>query len=99
MKWKNNTWRYATAFVVTLILLNPEMADLALFIDAAGLDLILLLLEVQILAISGALLNTFVNPCFKKIKRLFEAVLFLMHGTPSITNHQAVYYSCPARQH
>ena len=57
MNWKNKVWKYATAFVVVLIILNPEMAELALFIDAIGLELFLMLLEVQVIALAGALLH------------------------------------------
>lgn len=51
--WKNKAWKYATAIVVAIIILNPEMAELALFIDAVGLELFFMLIEIQILVALG----------------------------------------------
>ena len=36
MSWKIILWQYFTAFAVLRIILNPELAQLALFIDAIG---------------------------------------------------------------
>jgi len=36
VKWKSKLWKYATAFIVVLIILNPEIIELALFVDAVG---------------------------------------------------------------
>ena len=66
MSWKNRLWKYATALVVVLLFLNPEMAQLALFIDAAGLELFLLLIEIQVIGFLGALFGTRVTPLFGK---------------------------------
>ena len=51
--WKNKAWKYATAIVVAIIILNPEVAELALFIDAVGLEVFFMLIEVQILVALG----------------------------------------------
>ena len=70
MKWKDRYWRYATAIVVVLILLNPETVHFALFLDAVGLDLFLILTEVQIFAIMGTVLSYYIKPvkaCLKLI--------------------------------
>jgi hypothetical protein len=40
--------------VVLLVILNPETADLAAFVHAVGLDVFLLLLEIQFLVVLGA---------------------------------------------
>jgi hypothetical protein len=40
--------------IVVLIIFNPEMAELAIFIDAIGLEMFLMLLEVQVLVILGS---------------------------------------------
>jgi hypothetical protein len=69
VNWKNKVWKYATAFVVVLIILNPELAELALFIDAIGLELFLMLLEVQVVAIAGAIFHTRVKPITILAKR------------------------------
>jgi uncharacterized membrane protein YkgB len=51
MDWKDRFWRYATGIVVVLILLSPEMIHLAAFIDTVGLELFVLLIEVQTIVI------------------------------------------------
>jgi hypothetical protein len=71
VNWKNKVWKYATAFVVALIILNPEMAELALFIDAIGLELFLMLLEVQVIALAGALFHTSIKPISILTKRVW----------------------------
>jgi hypothetical protein len=71
MGWKDKAWKYATAFVVVLIILNPELAEMALFIDAVGLEMFLFLVEVQVVAILGAFLNTRIRPVYIYIKNMF----------------------------
>ena len=76
MNLKNKAWKYATAITVVLIILNPEMVNLALFIDAVGLEMFLMLLEVQVLAILGAFLTTKIKPILAYIKN-FQVYHFL----------------------
>lgn len=67
MSWKRKYWAYITAIIVVFIALNPEMMQLALFVDAVGLDLFLLLLEVQLLAVVGAFFNKHIRPMLKYV--------------------------------
>lgn len=62
MTWKRKYWAYITAIIVVFIAFNPEMMQLALFVDAVGLELFLLLLEVQLLVVAGAFFNKYVRP-------------------------------------
>lgn len=71
VNWKDKVWKLATAFVVVLIVFNPEMVELALFIDAVGLEIFLMLLEIQVLAILGAFFNTRIKPIFTYVKHLY----------------------------
>ncbi len=66
MSVTGNVWRFITAFIVFLLLLNPEMIHLAFFIDAIGLELFLLLIQVQFVAIVLAK----VQPLTAKIENL-----------------------------
>lgn len=50
---KDKAWKIATAMIVAIIILNPEVAELALFIDAVGLEMFFILIEVQILLTLG----------------------------------------------
>ena len=70
MNWKNKAWKYATAFVVVLIIFNPEMVGFALFIDAVGLEMFLMLLEIQVLAILGAFFSIRIKSFFSYIRYL-----------------------------
>jgi hypothetical protein len=74
---KDKTWKYATAVVVVLIILNPEMIELALFIDAVGLEMFLMLFEVQLLVIMGALLNNKIKPAISSLKHFVQRYLLL----------------------
>jgi hypothetical protein len=75
VKLKDKAWKYATAFVVVLIILNPEMIELALFIDAVGLEIFLILLEVQALVIIGAFFKNKIKPTISRLKHLLEKCL------------------------
>jgi hypothetical protein len=75
VKLKDKAWKYVTAFVVVLIILNPEMIELALFIDAVGLEIFLMLFEVQVLVIIGSLLNNKIKPAISRLKLILEKCL------------------------
>ena len=62
MNIKKWMWEIATISVVCILLLNPELVSLALFVDAVGLDIFLLLIEVQIVAVSGYYFHTWFKP-------------------------------------
>lgn len=97
MDIKNKVWKYVTTIVMVFIILNPELIDLAIFIDAVGLDILLLLFEVQILAILGALVNTTVRPIFTCIKLFIEKHL-LGVSWKSIKNDPALLvFSVPSQ--
>ncbi|MCG8489716.1 MAG: hypothetical protein MI756_19765 [Chromatiales bacterium] len=55
--------------MAALLILNPEWIELALFIDAVGLEVFIMLLEVQILAIVGALFKTRIKPILQSLKQ------------------------------
>ncbi len=67
MNWKNKIWKYVTACVVLLIVLNPEMAQLSFFIDAVGLEVFLMLLEVQFLAFLSMFFGAAIKPILSYI--------------------------------
>jgi hypothetical protein len=64
--WKRKLWKYATVTVAVLFALNPEAVSFALFIDAIGLETIVMLLEMQFLAVVSAF--------FDKIRTIFAYV-------------------------
>lgn len=70
VNFRNKVWQYVTALVVLLIILNPEMAELALFIDAIGLEMFLMLLKVQVITILSGLFNSKIKPGCIYVKHL-----------------------------
>lgn len=52
-KWKDKAWKIATVIIVAIIIINPEVAELALFIDAVGLEMFFTLIEMQIFITFG----------------------------------------------
>ena len=52
MNWRSRTIKFITVLIVILFILNPETTKLAIFIDAVGLEMMLLLFEVQLLTIA-----------------------------------------------
>jgi hypothetical protein len=68
--WKKGFWKYATAAVVVLIVLSPELAHLGLVIDAIGLETMLLLLEIQILVLAGSWANRMILPAMYRLRQI-----------------------------
>lgn len=50
------------AIIIAFFALNPEILELALFINAIGFDIYLLLLEIQLLAIGGLFIQYAIRP-------------------------------------
>lgn len=67
MKIKTWVFKLVTILTISLLLLSPELAPLTLFIDTIGLDLFFLLIEVQIVAVIGNLLNIWFKPILMPI--------------------------------
>ncbi|MCU7797604.1 MAG: hypothetical protein KZQ73_07585 [Candidatus Thiodiazotropha sp. (ex Semelilucina semeliformis)] len=72
MNGKDRIWKYATTIVVVLIILNPEMLELALFIDAVGLEIFLMLLEIQVVLLVSMLFNTRIRPIIIALQRIWS---------------------------
>jgi hypothetical protein len=65
-KW---TWKVATIVGVWFLLANPELWPLAFFVDAVGLELFLVLIQVQIVAVSGYYFHRWVKPALMPLYR------------------------------
>jgi len=88
MDLKNKLWKFATFVAVVAILLNPELMELAFFIDAIGLELFLILLELQVLALLSVFYNSRIRPLLKWIKSCYTGV-FPHFTLNSIINNPA----------
>jgi hypothetical protein len=71
MNIKKSLWKVLSFLVILFFLLKPEYIALGLFIDAIGLDIFLLLLEVQFIAVSGYWFQNWLKPILKPIYLLF----------------------------
>lgn len=68
MNMRSKIWKFATTIMVFLIMLNPEMINFALFIDAIGLEIFFLLVEAQAVIILAALSGVRIRPVLDYIK-------------------------------
>lgn len=67
-------WQVTTTIIVLLFLLNPELAQVGLFIDAVGLELFMMMLEVQLLAVIAIFLSSSIKPLIQIYRRLTEVM-------------------------
>ena len=72
MNWKKSTWKIATFLVVSFLIFNPELVVFGMFVDAVGLDIFLLLLEVQVIALIGYYFQNWIKPSLNLVKRQIQ---------------------------
>ncbi|MGB0938584.1 MAG: hypothetical protein ACPGTQ_14080 [Colwellia sp.] len=74
MNLKKSSWKIASFLLVLFLISKPELMALSLLIDGIGLELFILLLEVQAIAVFGHYFqNVFkpvVKPIYKNIQKL-----------------------------
>lgn len=95
-KWKNNALKFIGAVVVIMLMLNPETIQLALFIDAVGLDMFLLLIEVQVLTIAGFMFRTSIKPVIVFFKHITWRFIFIPSWREIRKNPAAIGYMLPS---
>ena len=98
MKIRDWFWKILTLIIIGLLMLNPEFIVMSSFIDAVGLEMFSLLIEVQIISVVGYYFQNWIKPIlmpfyiyFKKIDPYFfiptqpvikEFPLILCHVIP-----------------
>jgi hypothetical protein len=70
MKFKTAIWKALTLFVVLLLILNPETIALALFIDTIGLEIFILLIELQIASLFWIFIQHHIKPTLSFLRSL-----------------------------
>ena len=65
MNFKLPFWKFATALIVLTLICNPVLIELALLIDLVGLDVFLIVIELQFVALIGYHFNMWVKPTLK----------------------------------
>jgi hypothetical protein len=91
MNWKKKLWKYATGIVVVLLVLNPEMLGLALFIDAFGLEMLVILIEIQATVVLGHLFGPRLYPVINGLRQCFRYVVAGFNRVSLSTQSSAVF--------
>ena len=76
---------------VCLLLSNPELIALGLFIDAIGLEMFVLLLQAQVIAIVSYYFHEWFKPIFKPFCRFIDK-----HDPYFFVSTKAAVKECPA---
>ena len=98
MKWKKNTWKYATAIVVIILTFNPGTVEFAIFVDVVGLDMLFLLFEVQIIAIAIFMFQISVQPVYIRISTFIKKIdpnFFISSWDIIIEYPPMIYHAIP----
>lgn len=61
-----------TIAFIGILLINPELIALAAFVDAVGLEMFLILIEVQAIAVLGYYFNSHIKPVLHPIYRKLQ---------------------------
>lgn len=72
MNLSKSSWKIVSFLLVIFLLAKPEFMTLALFIDGIGLELFVLLLEVQAVAVCGYYFQNFFKPIAKPIYKFAQ---------------------------
>ena len=72
MNFKKSLWKIASFLVVSFLIFKPELMTFALLIDGLGLELFVLLLEVQVIATFGYCFQSWFKPIAKPIYKFIQ---------------------------
>ena len=72
MNLKKSSWKISSFLLVIFLLLEPEFIDFAILIDGIGLELFVLLLEVQAIAVFGYYFQTWFKPIAKPVYKSIQ---------------------------
>jgi len=76
MHLRNTIWKIATLLVVLFHVSNPELFELAVFIDTIGLELFLLLLEAQLFVFVSSLYANQIKKSVEYLKNIFTCKIY-----------------------
>lgn len=97
MNLKNKAWKYATVFVVALIILNPETIHLAFFIDSVGLEMLLMLFEIQVVLLIGMLLNNRIKPTLDYLRHFIGGHIYMVSWKSIQEEPAYLIYAAPSQ--
>ncbi len=72
MNLKKSSWKISSFLLVIFLLLEPEFIAFAILLDGIGLELFVLLLEVQVIAVFGYYFQNWFKPVAKPIYKFIQ---------------------------
>jgi hypothetical protein len=67
-------WKVLTLIIIGLLMLNPEFIVMSAFIDAVGLEMFSLLIEVQIISVVGFYFHNWIKPVLMPFYNYFKKI-------------------------
>jgi len=74
MKIRDLFWKILTFIIIGLLMLNPEFILMSSFVDAIGLEMFSLLIEVQIISVVGYYFQHWIKPVLMPFYRYFKKI-------------------------
>lgn len=74
MKIREWFWKILTLILIGLLMLNPEFMVMGAFIDAVGLEMFSLLIEVQIVTVVGYYFQNWIKPILMPFYNYFKRI-------------------------
>ncbi len=74
MKIRDCFWKILTLIIIGFLMLNPEFIIMSSFIDAVGLEMFSLLIEVQIITVVGYYFNNWIKPVLLPFYKFFKKI-------------------------
>jgi hypothetical protein len=71
--WRKRFWTFLTVLVVAFLATNPEFRLLVPVLDAIGLDVFILLIEVQFIAVLSGVLGPLFRPAWRVLVPVVRA--------------------------
>jgi len=72
VNFKKSSWKISSVLLVIFLLLEPEFIAFAILLDGIGLELFVLLLEVQAIAVFGYYFQTWFKPIAKPVYKSIQ---------------------------
>ena len=76
---KSKIVTFISIVLITFLMLNPETIHIALLIDGAGLEVILILMHLQLVAVFGYVLKKYIRPLVKMVSGFRPYSFFIPH--------------------
>jgi hypothetical protein len=93
-KWKNKVWKVATLVIALplLVAISPELAAIGAFVQIMGLELLLPLFEVQLIALVTYAYRGQIKPLLVMLHNLFTKIdsNYFVPSLPMVSQYPAL---------